>query len=100
MRAGRFDFTFELPLPDQASRLEIFQIHTANMPLAQDIDFQYLAEYTEGSSGSDIAAICKHAMLVAMKRFISEVGSNCYDLSQLLIVRQDFIEGLGEVITK
>jgi len=32
LRAGRFDFLLELPLPDEKARLEIFKVHTRGNP--------------------------------------------------------------------
>jgi transitional endoplasmic reticulum ATPase len=100
MRAGRFDFIIELPLPNHQERLAIFKIHTARIPVAQDVDFSYLADSTAGITGSDIEAICKHATMGALKRFTSHLESKSYDLSSFLVMSQDFVEGLGEIAMK
>ncbi len=54
LRAGRFDFQLELPIPDEKTRLEIFKVHTRGKPLADDVDLESLAKVTEGMVGSDI----------------------------------------------
>ncbi|MBE3145309.1 MAG: CDC48 family AAA ATPase, partial [Planctomycetes bacterium] len=38
LRPGRFDRLIYVPEPDEAARLEIFKIHTKNMPLSNDVD--------------------------------------------------------------
>jgi transitional endoplasmic reticulum ATPase len=70
LRPGRFDFVLEFPLPDEEARREIFGVHTRGKPLAFDADLDVLAQETEGIAGSDIAAICQEASLMAIREFI------------------------------
>jgi transitional endoplasmic reticulum ATPase len=70
LRPGRFDFILEFPLPDEKARLEIFKVHTRGKPLASDVDLPALAQKTEGMAGSDIAAICQEASMIAIRKFI------------------------------
>ena len=98
LRAGRFDFMIELPLPDVKERWEIFKIHTAEIPLAADVDLDYLSKCTEGATGSDIEAICKHAAMLAMKRFTQNFVYQGDDCREFLVQKQDFREGLDEVV--
>jgi len=72
LRAGRFDFQLELPLPDEKARLEIFKVHTKDKPLASDIDLESLAKATEGIVGSDIEAVSKRASMLAIREFIDQ----------------------------
>ncbi len=71
LRSGRFDLLFELPLPDEKTREEIFRIHTKNKPLSEDIDLKKLAGETEGRVGSDIEFICRKASMFAIREFIN-----------------------------
>jgi len=50
LRPGRFDAVVFVPPPDKPARVEIFNVHTKNMPLEEDINFDILAEMTEGYS--------------------------------------------------
>jgi len=75
LRAGRFDFRLELPVPDQKARLEIFRIHCKDKPLTSDVNLEDLAKATEGSVGSDIEAICRRASMLAIREFLSGLGS-------------------------
>lgn len=38
--AGRFDREIDIGIPDSVGRLEILQIHTKNMKLADDVDLE------------------------------------------------------------
>lgn len=70
LRPGRFDRLVLVPAPDKKARLEIFKIHTRGMPLAKDVDLELLAKETEGYSGSDIAALCREAAMLVLRRDI------------------------------
>jgi len=70
LRPGRFDRLIFVPPPDKKARIEIFKVHTRNMPLSDDVDFEYLATVTEGYSGADIEGICREAGLNAMREAI------------------------------
>ncbi|MBL7213946.1 MAG: CDC48 family AAA ATPase [Desulfobacteraceae bacterium] len=77
LRAGRFDFLLELPIPDEETRLEIFHVHTRDKPLGPDIDLKSLAKATEGLVGSDIESVCRKASMMAIREFI-ESGKEDY----------------------
>jgi len=67
LRPGRFDRLLLIPAPDSVSRLEIFKIHTKDMPLAKDVSLDELAEKTVGYSGADIDALCREAAMTALR---------------------------------
>ncbi len=67
LRPGRFDRLIEVPLPDEEGREKIFKIHTRNMSVAADLDYEHLARETEGMSGADIRAICTEAGMFAIR---------------------------------
>ena len=71
LRPGRFDRLIYVPPPDYEARLEIFKIHTRNMPLAEDVDLTQLARMTEGYAGSDIEAVCREAGMLALRENIN-----------------------------
>lgn len=100
MRPGRFDYIVELPLPNKAERLEIFKIHTVKIPLADDVDLGELANSTEGAAGSDIEAICKHASLSAMKRYVSDPQSIATLSDIYKVSSEDFGYGLRQISLK
>ncbi|MFW9995648.1 MAG: CDC48 family AAA ATPase [Candidatus Odinarchaeota archaeon] len=67
LRPGRFDRIVYIKAPDRASRLEIFQIHSSKMPLAEDVNLEMLADMTHNYVGSDIALICREAGMLALR---------------------------------
>ncbi len=67
LRPGRFDRHVKVDDPDEAARLEIFKVHTKNMPLAEDVDLKYLAKHTEKYVGADIEAVCREAVMLTLR---------------------------------
>ncbi len=70
LRPGRFDRLVTVSAPDKKARLEILKIHTKNMPLVKDVDLGLLAKETESYSGSDIAALCREAAMIVLRKDI------------------------------
>jgi len=70
LRPGRFDRLIYVPEPDEAARLEIFKIHTKNMPLSNDVDIK-AHRMTKGYSGADISSVCREAAMNALRRDIN-----------------------------
>ncbi|CDO56704.1 hypothetical protein DV451_003426 [Geotrichum candidum] len=62
-RFGRFDREVDIGIPDPTGRLEILQIHTKNMKLADDVDLETIASETHGYVGADIASLCSEAAM-------------------------------------
>ncbi|WP_330632649.1 proteasome-activating nucleotidase Pan1 [Halocatena halophila] len=67
LRPGRFDRLIEVPKPDETGREMIFKIHTRSMNVADDVEFEALAELTGSASGADINAICTEAGMFAIR---------------------------------
>ncbi len=67
LRPGRFDRIIEVPEPNEEGREQIFRIHTREMNLAEDVDFDSLADDTEGFSGADVKAACTEAGMFAIR---------------------------------
>jgi transitional endoplasmic reticulum ATPase len=93
LRAGRFDFLLELPLPDEKARLEIFKVHTRGKPLGEDVDLEALARATEGLAGAEIESICRKASMLAIREFLeSKRGKEEQDYSDFKISLRHFRE--------
>jgi transitional endoplasmic reticulum ATPase len=71
MRPGRLDSIIYIGLPDYEARISVFQASLRKSPVAEDVDFETLAHKTDGYSGADIAAICKNAAKIAIRRTIA-----------------------------
>ena len=67
LRPGRFDKIIQIPLPDKESRKSILAINCEDIPIADPkspdkIDYEKLAEMTDGLSGADVASIANTAV--------------------------------------
>ncbi len=73
LRAGRFDHRLSVPIPERTARKDIFKVHTKHMPLAEDIDMDYLVRQTDSYVGADIESVCREAGLLAIKENTEKV---------------------------
>ena len=72
LRSGRFDHRLMEPHPPgEKARREILKMHTRGKLLGEDIDFERLAEETDGMSVSDIEFICRTASMSAIREHIN-----------------------------
>ena len=101
-RPGRFDREIEIGVPDRDGRLEILQIHTRGMPLAEDVDLKRLADVTHGFVGADLEALAKEAAIRALRRILPEINLEAENipvevLNKIIVRMSDFQEALKEV---
>ena len=100
-RPGRFDREIEIGVPDRAGRVEILQIHVRNMPIAEDVNLEDLADRTHGFVGADLNALCKEAAMRALRRYLPDLTTED-DIPQEIIDKMevtslDFEEALKEI---
>ncbi len=98
-RPGRFDREIEIGVPDRDGRKEILQIHTRNMPLADDVDLDEIASSTHGFVGADLASLCREAAMQALKRILPKIDLEKEEipveiLDNISVKRRDFIEAM------
>ena len=95
LRPGRFDRVIYVSPPDEVGRLEIFKIHTKNMPLAKDVNLEKLAEISKGYTGADIEAVCREAAMVAARenQEASEVGAKHFERALKVVLPSLTAEG-------
>ncbi|MDY5441315.1 MAG: ATP-dependent zinc metalloprotease FtsH [Candidatus Enteromonas sp.] len=67
-RAGRFDRTITVSLPDKAGREAIFKVHARNKHVDPSVDFAALAKRTVGFSGADIDSVLNDAAILAVRK--------------------------------
>jgi transitional endoplasmic reticulum ATPase len=67
LRPGRFDRLLLVEPPDLKSREKIFEIHTKGMNLSDDVNLSQLASELEGYVGADIEAMCREAVMIALR---------------------------------
>ncbi len=101
-RPGRFDREIEVTLPDKQGRLEILQIHTRHMPLADDVDLEKIAEMTKGYTGADLAALVKEAAMHALRRYLPLIDIEQEKipveiLEKMVVKMEDFLQAYKEI---
>ena len=107
LRAGRFGRLVLIPVPDRDARLEIFKVHTRDMPL-KDVSLDDLADRTEDFSGADIESLCKEAGLIALRKNPKASKVTRKDFEEALAGARpsvdketmEFYEMLGEFLEK
>jgi cell division protease FtsH len=68
LRPGRFDRQITVHPPDHKGRVDILKVHSRNVPLAGDVDFERVAAATPGMTGADLANLVNEAALLAARR--------------------------------
>ncbi len=86
MRAGRFDRSIYVDLPELHERRQIFDVHLKKIKLDNNVDREFLAKQTPGFSGADIANVCNEAALIAARNNHESVS------------KQDFLDAVDRII--
>jgi len=73
LRPGRFDRHVTLDLPDRKARKSILNLHTHDVPLADDVDLEKTAAGTPGFSGADLKNLINEAAMRAVRKQRDEV---------------------------
>ncbi len=98
LRPGRLETHIEVPEPDRDARRKVFEVHTRDKPVADDVDLDRLADETEGYSGAEIAAVCREAAMTAIERVADEHGASANDhADEVAIADDDFSAALDAV---
>ncbi len=86
LRPGRFDRLILTSIPNEKERLEVFKVHTGEMPL-KDVDLEALAKKTAGYVGADIEAVCREAAILALRK----------NMAAKVVGEKNFDDALGKV---
>ncbi|WBV59502.1 ATP-dependent zinc metalloprotease FtsH [Chryseobacterium camelliae] len=86
MRAGRFDRSIYVDLPELHERRQIFDVHLKKIKLDDNVDREFLAKQTPGFSGADIANVCNEAALIAARN------------NHTSVTKQDFLDAVDRII--
>jgi len=102
-RPGRFDREIEVSVPNVDGRLEILQIHTRGMPIADDVELKRLSAELHGHTGADIKSLCREAALKSIRRYLPEIDLETEKVSaeilqSMEITLQDFYDAMHEVV--
>ena len=101
-RPGRFDREIEIKVPDKKGRADILNIHTRNMPLADDVDIKRIAGVSHGYVGADLEYLCKEAAMKCLRRLLPEINLDDEKippetLDKLIVNADDYKKALIEV---
>lgn len=101
-RPGRFDREISIPIPDKNGRLDILEIHTRGMPLAEDVSREKLAEITHGFVGADLEALAREAAMSALRKILPKIDFEMAEipyetLMTLEVTMDNFRDAMKEV---
>ncbi|OGW10283.1 MAG: cell division protein FtsH [Nitrospinae bacterium RIFCSPLOWO2_12_39_16] len=82
MRPGRFDRQVVVPRPDIRGRDGILKVHTANIPLSDDVRIEVLARGTPGFSGADLSNLVNEAALLAARKGKDKVDMKDFEYAK------------------
>ncbi|MCO5574350.1 hypothetical protein L7F22_028133 [Adiantum nelumboides] len=99
-RFGRFDREIDIGVPDEVGCLEVLQIHTKNMQLAEEIDLERISKDTHGFVIADLAALCTEAVLqcIREKMDVIDLKDETIDpevLKSMAVTNEHFQTALG-----
>jgi transitional endoplasmic reticulum ATPase len=101
-RPGRFDREIEIKVPDKKGRADILNIHTRNMPLADNVELKRIAAVSHGYVGADLEYLCKEAAMKCLRRLLPEINLDDEKippetLDKLIVNGDDYKKALMEV---
>jgi len=67
LRPGRLDRKIEIPLPNEAARLDILKIHSAGISKHGEIDFEAVTKLSEGFNRADLRNVGTEAGMFAIR---------------------------------
>lgn len=99
-RPGRFDREIAIGVPDRPGRLQILQVHSRGMPLAEDVSLDRLAQVTHGFVGADLQSLCREAAMARLRKLFSGFSLDlddvpADDLEKLTVGMDNFQEALA-----
>lgn len=81
LRPGRFDRRIPAELPDLRGREDVLKVHSQELKIENDIDFNAIARATAGASGADLANIANEAALRAVRFNRTKVNQSDFEES-------------------
>jgi 26S proteasome regulatory subunit T4 len=85
LRPGRLDRKIEIPLPNEAQRLDILKIHANPITKKGEIDFESVVKLADDFNGADMRNVCTEAGLFAIRA------------SRDYVVEEDFMKATRKI---
>jgi cell division protease FtsH len=82
LRPGRFDRQVVIPLPNQAERTQILNVHARGKNISRDVDLDVSARATPGFSGADLANLLNEAAITAARADREVIGEADLDAAR------------------
>ncbi|MCF7805961.1 MAG: ATP-dependent zinc metalloprotease FtsH [Candidatus Marinimicrobia bacterium] len=82
LRPGRFDRRIRMSLPNMRERHQILKVHTADVPLDEDLDLEDFAKSTPGQSGADLENLVNEAAITAVKQEAKKVSYRHFQIAR------------------
>ncbi|HIF02922.1 MAG TPA: ATP-dependent metallopeptidase FtsH/Yme1/Tma family protein [Nitrospinaceae bacterium] len=79
LRPGRFDRQVTVDRPDVKGREGVLKVHTATVPLTENVDLKTIARGTPGFTGADLANLVNEAALLAARDDKKCVGNDDFE---------------------
>lgn len=79
LRPGRFDRQVMVDRPDVKGREGVLKVHTATVPLTENVDLKTIARGTPGFTGADLANLVNEAALLAARDDKKCVGNDDFE---------------------
>ena len=67
LRPGRLDRKIEIPIPNEASRMDIIKIHAGPITKKGEVDFEAIVKLTDDFNGADLRNVCTEAGIYAIR---------------------------------
>lgn len=68
----RFPQTFEIGIPDRSERAKILQVILQGERIDDNIDYDHIARFSEGFTGSDLFELCKQAAYFPVRELLDD----------------------------
>uniref|UniRef100_A0A7S4BT27 AAA+ ATPase domain-containing protein n=1 Tax=Chrysotila carterae TaxID=13221 RepID=A0A7S4BT27_CHRCT len=85
MRPGRLDRKIEIPLPNEAARVDVLKIHAAPITKKGDIDYESVIKLADGFNAADLRNVCTEAGMYAIRA------------ERDYVIEEDFMKGVRKV---
>jgi len=85
LRPGRLDRKIEIPIPNEAARIDILKIHSMPMAKHGDIDYEAVVKLCDNFNGADMRNVCTEAGMFAIR------------MNREYIVEEDFMKAARKI---
>jgi cell division protease FtsH len=103
LRPGRFDRHITVDRPTVKDREELFDVHSREIPVADNVDFTRLARATVGLTGADVRNLVNEAALWATRHDRDQVGMDDFEYARDKVLmgtsRDDVLSDKEKLIT-